>query len=481
MLTLNSSTEEKNLFNLLSTLGQTLDIKVYMIGGIVRDKILNRPSEDIDIAVVGDGIEFAQAVGKKCNLPVVIFKNYGTAMLKYGTLEVEIVGTRKESYSLESRNPKVAPGSLFDDQSRRDFTINTLALSLNKEDFGTIIDPFNGMQDLMNKMIQTPLDPKTTFSDDPLRMMRAIRFATQLGFEIDQNTFNAITQNKQRIEIISQERIHIELNKIILSDKPSIGFDLLYKSGLLQIILPELANLQIVEYIDGKGHKDNFYHTLQVLDSVAVQSKNLWLRWAAILHDVGKTDTKRYDEKLGWTFHGHDALGAIMVHRIFKRLKLPLDHHMKYVQKLVRYHLRPISLTNENITDSAIRRLLVDVDEDLDDLMLLCEADITSKNEKKVKKLLSNYEMVRRKIEEVEAKDHLRNWQPPITGALIMETFDLKPSKIVGELKSEIREAILEGDIKNEFNDAYNFLLSLGEKKGLKNIELIKQIESDKR
>ena len=468
-LLLNSTQTEEFIYKILAKAAKDIDIQTYLVGGYVRDKVLGRPSTDIDIVCVGDGIALAEYVNKLLgnDIPVVVYKNFGTAAIKYKDVQLEFVGARKESYSKDSRKPSVIAGTLYDDQLRRDFTINALAISLNEDTYGELLDPFGGMEHLEDKLIKTPLDPDKTFSDDPLRMLRAIRFSNQLNFEIHPETVDAIASNKDRLKIVSIERIMTEFQKIIACSQPSKGIELLFDTGLLNNFLPELVDLQGVEYQDGKGHKDNFYHTLQVLDNVCRNTDNIWLRWAALMHDIAKPATKRYDDKQGWTFHGHEALGAVMVHRIFKRLKLPLDHHMKYVQKLVRYHLRPISLTKEDITDSAIRRLLFDAGDDIDDLMILCEADITSKNEKKVKRLLENYEMVRSKLKEIEDKDKIRNWQPPVSGELIMETFDLKSGPMIGELKKEIREAILEGDLENDFSAAYNFLIHLGKERGL--------------
>ncbi len=466
------SKEEELLFQKISEVAIDLNIEAYVIGGFVRDKILKRTSKDIDLVCIGNGIEFAEAVAKKLlrENDIHVFKNFGTAQLIYNEFEIEFVGARKESYRSESRNPDVEIGSRQDDLNRRDFTINTLSMSLNKENFGVLLDDFNGLQDIENKKIITPLDPDTTFSDDPLRMMRAIRFASQLQFDIDNNCFEAIKQNAERIKIISQERITEELNKIILSAKPSIGFNLLDESGLLEIIFPEFIELKGAEFIEGKGHKDNFYHTLEVLDNTCLVSENLWLRWAAILHDIAKPATKKFDSKTGWTFHGHEWLGAKMVPKIFKKLKLPTNEKMHFVKKLVLLHLRPISLTKENITDSALRRLLFDAGDDLEALLLLCNADITSKNPEKVKRFKSNFEMVKLQLIAVEEKDHIRNWQPPISGELIMETFDLTPCKKVGDIKEAIREAILDNKIENNYKAAFQFMLELGNEMGLRKV-----------
>ena len=460
---------ERKILEIVSYAAAKMQVPAYVVGGYVRDRLLARTSKDIDIVCVGSGIELAERVaGELHPVPrIAVFQRFGTAMIKHRDLEVEFVGARKESYRHDSRKPAVENGSLEDDQNRRDFTINALAVSLNEPDFGNIIDPFDGLGDLERKIIRTPLDPGKTFSDDPLRMMRAIRFATQLDFVIEPATFKAISVYKERIKIISAERIAIELNKIIQAPKPSVGFKLLFDSGLLQIIFPEMTALHGVEIRNGRGHKDNFYHTLQVLDNLSKKTENLWLRWSAILHDIAKPPTKRFHPEQGWTFHGHETLGANMVPTIFRRFRLPMDHKMKYVQKLVRLHLRPISLTKEEITDSAMRRLLVDADEDLEDLMLLCEADITSKNPDKVKRYLENYELVRQRLLVVEERDQLRNWQPPITGEIIMETFGIGPSREVGDIKNYVREAILDGVIPNEFEAAYGLMLEKAGEMGL--------------
>ena len=458
------------VFKIISEAAEELSVPVYVIGGYVRDIFLERPSKDIDIVTVGNGIELAMSVAKRISAEtkVAVFKSFGTAMLKYGDLEIEFVGARKESYRSQSRKPDVQEGTLEEDQDRRDFTINALAINLEKQHFGELVDPFNGLDDIKNKIIRTPLDPDITYSDDPLRMMRAIRFATQLQFTIEANSLSSIKKNKHRIKIVSKERITDELNKVILAKKPSKGFKLLFDTGLLQIIFPEMTHLYGVDIIDGKSHKDNFYHTLQVLDNISENTDNLWLRWAAILHDIAKPATKKFEPGTGWTFHGHEDKGARMVPKIFKELKLPMDSKMKYVQKLVLLHLRPIVLAKETVTDSAIRRLLFEAGDDIDDLMILCEADITTKNEYKVKKYLANFELVREKLKEVEEKDQLRNWQPPVTGEDIMKTFDIPPSKEVGLIKNAIREAVLEGEVKNEYNEVYNFMVKKGVEMGLK-------------
>jgi poly(A) polymerase len=445
----------------------------YVVGGYVRDKILSRQTKDIDIVVIGSGIELAELFAARLGsgAKAKVFKNFGTAMVKFRGEEewiVEFVGARKESYRVDSRKPVVEDGSLEDDQDRRDFTINTLALSLNEEDLGTLLDPFGGYKDMEDGLIRTPLDPNRTYSDDPLRMMRAIRFATQLNFVIEKESFEAIRRNAERISIISRERINDELEKIIMTPKPSVGFQLLFDSGLLKIIFPEFVALKGAEYIDGKGHKDNFHHTLQVLDNVAARSGNLWLRWGAILHDIAKPVTKKFEPGIGWTFHAHEFVGAKMVPRLFHRMKMPTDERMRYVQKLVLLHLRPIVLSQEVVTDSAVRRLLFDAGDEIDDLMSLCEADITSKNPDKVQRYLKNFEVVRQKLVEVEQKDRIRNWQPPVTGDLIMKTFGIQPGREVGIIKNAIREAILDGIIHNEFEEAFRLMVEEGEKLGLK-------------
>ncbi|MFZ4542709.1 MAG: CCA tRNA nucleotidyltransferase [Saprospiraceae bacterium] len=461
--------KERELLNLIGGTADEMNAAAFAIGGYVRDKILDRNCKDIDIVCIGSGIGLAEAVANKLSPrpKVSIFQRFGTAMFRYGEWEVEFVGARKESYRADSRKPSVENGTLEDDQNRRDFTINAMAIGLNAHNFGTILDPFNGMKHLEEKIIKTPLEPDKTFSDDPLRMMRAIRFASQLHFRIDNETLQSISENRERINIISKERITIELEKIMAAQKPSVGFKLLFDTGLLKIIFPEVAALQGVEIKQGKAHKDNFYHTLEVLDNVAKCSKNIWLRWAALLHDIAKPPTKRFEKDHGWTFHGHETLGAAMVPRIFVKLKLPQDSKMKYVQKLVLLHLRPIALTKEEITDSAIRRLLFDAGEDIDDLMILAQCDITSKKEEKVERYLANYEIVKQKLIEIEEKDHIRTWQPPITGEIIMKTFNIPPSRPVGEVKEYVKNAILDGLITNDYKEAFELMLSKGKEIGL--------------
>ena len=458
------------VFDYIAQAAKSLNLETYVIGGYVRDFLLERDKpKDIDVVAVGSGIDLANKVAEL--LPsrpkVQVFKTYGTAMLKFKDLEIEFVGARKESYVAHSRNPLVDRGTLKDDQNRRDFTINAMAISLNDTDYGSLLDPFGGIADLENKVIRTPLDPDITFSDDPLRMMRAIRFSSQLDFEIEPECLSSISRNSKRLQIISQERVVDELNKILLSDKPSIGLRLLHETGLLVYILPELSELQGVEQIKGQKHKDNFFHTLQVVDNISKRTDNLWLRWAALLHDIGKAPTKKFDRKIGWTFHGHEYVGSKMVKKIFKRLKMPLNEKMKYVQKIVMMSSRPVILA-ENVTDSAVRRLIFDAGNDLDDLMTHCEADITTKNKIKEKQYLNNFKLVRQKVKEVEERDHVRNFQPPISGELIMETFNLKPCREIGIIKDAIKEAILEGDITNDYEEAYAFMLKKASAIGLK-------------
>jgi len=460
---------QDSIFKAIGKIADKRGERVFVIGGFVRDLILDRPSKDIDIVTEGKGIDLARDVAKELNIRKVnVFKNFGTAMFNFGDLEVEFVGARKESYNRGSRKPVVEDGTLEDDQNRRDFTINAMALSLNSKNYGELIDPFNGMRDLDLGVIRTPLDPNITYNDDPLRMMRAVRFATQLGFTIVPESINALKRNATRLEIISMERIHIELNKIILAKRPGQGFKTLAKTGLLEQFFPEMVDLQGVEKRNGIGHKDNFLHTLQVLENVSDKSDDLWLRWAAILHDIAKPPTKRFDKRNGWTFHGHEDKGARMTPVIFKRLKLPLDAKMKFVQKLVLLHLRPIALTKEVVTDSAIRRLLYEAGDDIDALMILCRADITSKNETKVERYLKNYDIVIKKLKEVEESDSIRNFQPPVTGEMIMKTFGIPPSRPIGDIKKAIKEAILEGDIKNDPEEAFELMLKLGLEMGLK-------------
>ncbi|MFT6716028.1 MAG: poly(A) polymerase [Saprospiraceae bacterium] len=460
--------ENNPIFKIISEQAELLNMRTFAIGGYVRDLLLNRPSKDIDIVVEGKGIDLAKAVAKQIGNPkVAIFKTYGTAMFNYKGLEIEFVGARKESYHKDSRNPVVEQGTIKEDQDRRDFTINALAISLNKSDYGTLIDPFNGIQDLENKVLKTPLDPDITFSDDPLRMMRGVRFASQLEFELEKETYDAIERNAKRLEIISMERVSVEFNKIMLSTLPSVGLKLLFDSKLLHEFFPEMVKLHGVKSIDGKTHKDNFYHTLQVVDNICPNTQDLWLRWAALLHDIAKPPTQRFDKKAGWTFHGHEVVGARMVPKIFSRLKLPLNEKMKYVQKLVNLHLRPIVIAQDVVSDSAIRRLLFDAGDDIEDLMTLCEADITSKNKYKVAKYIKNFKIVRVKLKDVEERDQIRNWQPPISGDDIMTIFNIKPSKEIGILKNLITEAILEGEIPNDRPAALIFMKQKGIELGL--------------
>ncbi len=456
---------DKDIFRLVGQTADELSKETYVVGGYVRDIFLDRPSKDIDFVTVGSGIELAEAIaeklGKKAKLSV--FANYGTAQVKWKDLELEFVGARKESYSRDSRNPIVEDGTLDDDQKRRDFTINAMAISVNENNFGELIDPFGGLVDLHKKLIRTPLDPDITFSDDPLRMMRAIRFATQLEFGILSETFEAITRNAERIKIITKERINEELSKIIKSRRPSIGFKLLEQSNLLELIFPELHALKGVETMDGKGHKDNFFHTLQVLDNISEHTENEWLRWAALMHDIAKPTTKRYDAKLGWTFHNHNFIGEKMIPRIFRKMKLPMNEKMKYVAKLVGLHMRPQSIGEEGVTDSAVRRMMFEAGNDVDDLMLLAEADITSKNPNKVRRIMECFKLVRQRIIEIEEKDRIRNFQPPIDGIVIMRVFGLEPCNLIGQLKEKIKDAILDGVIANDYDDAYSYMKKVAE------------------
>ncbi len=457
------------IFNVISQAGREEKTQVFVIGGFVRDALLKRTSKDIDVLALGSGIRIAEKVAAKLGpkVKVNVFKNFGTAMLRYGKYEIEFVGARKESYRKDSRKPIVENGTLEDDQNRRDFTINAMAISLNEKDYGSLLDPFDGEEHLKQKIIKTPLDPDTTFSDDPLRMFRAIRFSSQLNFRIEENTYKSISDNKNRVKILSKERIIDELNKILLSPKPSIGLKALENTGLFNEFLPEIHQLKGVDSKEGKMHKDNFYHTVEVVDNVRANSDNLWLLWAALLHDIAKPKTKKYYKEVGWTFHGHEHLGAKMIPAIFKRLKLPLNDKMVYVQKLVQLHLRPIVLSQDIVTDSAVRRLLFDAGDEIDDLMLLCEADITSKNEYTVQKHLKNFQIVREKLVEIEEKDALRNFQPPISGELIIETFGIKPCKTVGDIKNAIKDAILDGEIRNDYQEAYYFMIKKGQELGL--------------
>ena len=462
---------EHPVFKTISAMAAEKQLQAYIIGGFVRDLLLNRPSKDIDIVVVGSGIDFAESVAQKLSVKASVYKNFGTASIKYRELEIEFVGARKESYRQDSRKPIVENGTLEEDQLRRDFTINALAISLNGHSFGELLNPLDGIADLNNKLIRTPLNPDETFSDDPLRMLRAIRFATQLNFTIQEKAITAIKNNAYRISILSQERITGELNKIILSAIPSVGFKHLFDTGLLKLIFPQMTNLYGVDYIDGKGHKDNFYHTLQVLDNIAETTDDLWLRWSAIFHDIAKPATKRFEPGHGWTFHGHEDRGARMVPKLFTQLKLPLNEKMKFVQKMVQLHMRPIVLAQSLVTDSAVRRLLFDAGDDIDQLLLLCKADITTKNEYKVKRYRENFDLVQQKIKDVEERDNLRNWQPPVSGTDIMELFGIKEGKEVGTIKNKIREAILDGEIPNDREAAINFTIEAGKQIGLKIVD----------
>jgi poly(A) polymerase len=460
---------DKKIFHLISEVADSMQLECYVVGGYVRDLFLERPSKDIDVVTVGSGIVLAKALAEKLGrgAHLSVFANFGTAQVKYHGLEVEFVGARRESYNRGSRKPIVEDGTLEDDQNRRDFTINALAVCLNKERFGELVDPFDGVYDMEDRLIRTPLDPDITFSDDPLRMMRCVRFATQLNFHIDEETFEALERNKERISIISKERIADELNKIMMTATPSKGFVELARCGLLPLIFPELAAMEGVTKMNGRAHKDNFYHTLEVLDNVCAKSDNLWLRWAALLHDIGKPRTKRYDPSIGWTFHNHNFIGAKMIPEIFRKMKLPMNEKMKYVQKLVELHMRPIVIADEEVTDSAVRRLLFEAGDDIEELMLLCEADITSKNAMRKQKFLDNFRLVREKLVDLEERDRVRNFQPPVTGEEIMEVFGLQPCREVGSLKSAIKDAILDGVVPNEHDAAYEFMLKRAKKMGL--------------
>lgn len=473
MSSIQLSANESQIFEKLALASRKLGFPAYVIGGFVRDKILGRPCVDLDVVCIGDGIALAHEVAKQFRPRphVSFFKNYGTAQIKLADMEIEFVGARKESYEKSSRNPSVSSGTLEDDQNRRDFTINAMAISLNEADYGSLLDPFEGMSDIKDRIIRTPLLPVRTFSDDPLRMMRAIRFAAQLQFDIETSCFEAIKDQADRIQIVSKERVADELNKIMMSPKPSKGLDLLFRSGLLKRILPALAALSGIEYVDNRGHKDNFYHTIQVVDNISAHTDNLWLRWAALLHDIGKAVVKKFEPGHGWTFHGHEVVSAKMVPKIFAQLKLPMNEKMQYVKKIIFLHHRPVSLTKENITDSAIRRLLFDAGNELEDLMTLCEADITSKNKSKVVRYLENFEMVRERLKEVEESDKIRNWQPPISGEEIMATFGLSPSRKVGVIKTAIREAILDGIIPNDHEAARGFMMETAQSMGLSPVE----------
>lgn len=456
------------VFGVVRDIVTAADQQAFVIGGFVRDMLLERPSKDIDIVVVGSGIELARRVGERFrHAPLTVFRNFGTAMLRLNDAEVEFVGARRESYRADSRNPTVEDGTLEDDQNRRDFTVNALALSLREETFGDLVDPFDGVRDLQARILRTPLTPRATFSDDPLRMMRAVRFASQLNFRIEEATYNGIVESAERIGIVSMERITEELNKIMLSPRPSVGLKLMERTGLMRYIMPEIQALKGVEKVGTHAHKDNFYHTMEVVDALASKSDNLWLRWAALLHDIGKPRTKRYDPHGGWTFHNHDWVGQKMTPQVFARLRLPQDDRLRYVQKLVSLHMRPIILSEDIVTDSAVRRLLCDAGDDIDDLMLLCEADVTSKNEQRAERYLRNFKIVRRKLREIEEKDHVRNFQPPITGDIIMQRFNLSPSPVVGILKAAIKDAILDGIIHNDYDEAYQFMLRKAAELGL--------------